>query len=81
MLAIIVLQRQSCQVGELMPLSSFRKYHKGKTKRKSKMKTLLLLPFKILWFLIKLPFKILKFIFGGVRFESSNLRFKDEDED
>lgn len=31
------------------------------------MKTLLLLPFKILWFLIKLPFKILGFIFSGAK--------------
>ena len=37
------------------------------------MKTLILLPFKILWFLIKLPFKILKFIFSGVRFESTSI--------
>lgn len=41
--------------------------------RKEDMKTLILLPFKILWFLIKLPFKILKFIFSGVRFESTSI--------
>lgn len=39
----------------------------GKTRSKGKMKTLLLLPFKILWFLIKLPFKILGFIFSGAK--------------
>ena len=37
------------------------------------MKKLLLLPFKILWFLIKLPFKILGLIFGGVSVKSSGL--------
>ena len=37
------------------------------------MKTLLLLPFKILWFLIKLPFKILKFIFSGATVKSSGM--------
>ena len=37
------------------------------------MKTLILLPFKILWFLIKLPFKILKFILGGISFESTSI--------
>ena len=37
------------------------------------MKTLLLLPFKILWFLIKLPFKILGFIFGGASVKSSGM--------
>ena len=35
------------------------------------MKTLLLLPFKILWFLIKLPFKILGFILKNLRFGNS----------
>lgn len=42
-------------------------------KRKEGMKTLILLPFKILWFLIKLPFKILKFILGGISFESTSI--------
>ena len=37
------------------------------------MKTLLLLPFKILWFLIKLPFKILGFIFGGASVKSGGM--------
>ena len=37
------------------------------------MKTLLLLPFKILWFLIKLPFKILGAIFGGATVKSSGI--------
>ena len=37
------------------------------------MKTLLLLPFKILWFLIKLPFKILKLIFGGASIKASGI--------
>lgn len=37
------------------------------------MKTLLLLPFKILWFLIKLPFKILKLIFSGASVKGSGL--------
>ena len=37
------------------------------------MKTILLLPFKILWFLIKLPFKILGFIFSGASVKSSGL--------
>ena len=38
------------------------------------MKTLLLLPFKILWFLIKLPFKILGFIFSGAKITSSGIK-------
>ena len=42
-------------------------------KRKKKVKTLLLLPFKILWFLIKLPFKILKVIFSGASVKSGGL--------
>ena len=42
-------------------------------KERSKMKTLLLLPFKILWFLIKLPFKILKFLFSGATVKSTSL--------
>ena len=37
------------------------------------MKTLLLLPFKIVWFLIKLPFKILGLIFGGASVKSSGI--------
>ena len=37
------------------------------------MKTLLLLPFKILWFLIKLPFKLLKLIFSGASVKSDGL--------
>ena len=37
------------------------------------MKTLLLLPFKILWFLIKLPFKILGAIFGGATVKSGGI--------
>lgn len=37
------------------------------------MKWLLLLPFKILWFLVKLPFKILKVIFGGASVKSDGL--------
>ena len=37
------------------------------------MKTLLLLPFKILWFLIKLPFKILGFIFSGASVKSGGI--------
>jgi len=37
------------------------------------MKKLLLLPFKILWFLIKLPFKILGCIFGGASVKSSGM--------
>ncbi len=45
----------------------------NKGNERKTMKTLILLPFKILWFLIKLPFKILKFIFGGIRFESSSI--------
>ena len=35
------------------------------------MKTILLLPFKILWFLIKLPFKILKFVFSNATVKSN----------
>ena len=31
------------------------------------MSTLLLLPFKILWFLIKLPFKIIGFLAGCIK--------------
>ena len=38
------------------------------------MKTLLILPFKILWFLIKLPFKILGFIFSGAKITSSGIK-------
>ncbi len=38
------------------------------------MKTLLLLPFKILWFLIKLPFKILGFIFSGAKITPSGIK-------
>ena len=37
------------------------------------MKTILLLPFKILWFLIKLPFKVLGFIFSGAKITPSGL--------
>ena len=37
------------------------------------MKTLLLLPFKILWFLIKLPFKILGLIFSGASAKSDGM--------
>ncbi len=37
------------------------------------MKTLLLLPFKILWFIIKLPFKILKAIFSGASVKSDGM--------
>ena len=37
------------------------------------MKTILLLPFKILWFLIKLPFKILGLIFGGASIKASGI--------
>ena len=43
------------------------------------MKTILLLPFKILWFLIKLPFKILKFIFSGATVKSSGIFDKDDE--
>lgn len=38
------------------------------------MKTLLLLPFKILWFLIKLPFKILGFIFSGAKITPGGIK-------
>lgn len=38
------------------------------------MKTLLLLPFKILWFLIKLPFKILGFIFSGAKITPNGIK-------
>ena len=37
------------------------------------MKTLLLLPLKILWFIIKLPFKILKAIFSGASVKSDGM--------
>ena len=37
------------------------------------MKFILLLPFKILWFLIKLPFKIIGLIFGGASCKSSGM--------
>ena len=43
------------------------------------MKTILLLPFKILWFLIKLPFKILKFISNNATVTPSGLFHKDDD--
>ena len=38
------------------------------------MKTLLILPFKILWFLIKLPFKILGFIFSGAKITPGGIK-------
>lgn len=38
------------------------------------MKTLLLLPFKIIWFLIKLPFKILGFIFSGAKITPGGIK-------
>ena len=37
------------------------------------MKFILLLPFKIIWFLIKLPFKIIGLIFGGASCKSSSI--------
>ena len=53
-------------------LNVFPKSVQGHIRNKI-MKTILLLPFKILWFLIKLPFKILKFIFSGATVKSSGM--------
>ena len=55
----------------LRPPSFSRELNKGHGEKE--MKTLLLLPFKILWFLIKLPFKILKVIFGGASIKSGGM--------
>lgn len=38
------------------------------------IKTLLLLPFKILWFFVKLPFKILGVLFRGAGSDLANIK-------
>ena len=51
----------------------FRKLNRAE-ERKRKMKTILLFPPKVIWFLIKLPFKILGFMFKHSSVETSNWR-------